>query len=159
MKLNSTHHDPKGKNSGLLSGSYWRPRKKNYWSWKALGFEPWTLGSKSALPLKPYFPDWFNSHKIFFCIATLFTQDSTQNETTRAVPWCPRAGVYDCCIGAEPTPSHIQSANMINKRMVLLKLNLFILNINSSPFLAMLFLSSPLRRRWQISSYFHCYPP
>ena len=35
---------------------------------------------------------------------------------------------------------------MINKRMVLLKLNLFILNINSSPFLAMLFLipSMPL---------------
>ena len=26
-------------NSGLLSGSYWRPRKKNYWS---LRFEPWT---------------------------------------------------------------------------------------------------------------------
>jgi hypothetical protein len=36
---------------------------------------------------------------------------------------------YDCCIGAEPTPSHIQSANMINKRMVSLKLNLFIVNI------------------------------
>ena len=57
LNLSSTHHDPSGKNSGLLSGSYWRPRKKNYWSWKALGFEPWTLGSKSALPLKPYFPD------------------------------------------------------------------------------------------------------
>ena len=40
---------------GMLSRSYWRPRKKNYWS---LRFEPWTkLGSKSALLRKPYFLD------------------------------------------------------------------------------------------------------
>ena len=55
LNLSSTHHDPSGKNSGLLSGSYWRPRKKNYWS---LRFEPRTrVRFKEALPLNLYFPD------------------------------------------------------------------------------------------------------
>ena len=83
----------------------------------------------------------------FFLPRHPVSPNSTQNETA-AVPYHEVLVpvFYDCCTGAEPTPSHIQSANMINKRMVLLKLNLSILNINSSPFLAMLFLipSMPL---------------
>ena len=51
LNLSSTHHYPSGKNSGLLSGSYWRPRKKNYWS---LRFEPWTrIRSKECSTTKP----------------------------------------------------------------------------------------------------------
>ena len=119
---------------------------------KALGFEPWTLGSKSALPLKPYFPDHSSipqENVSLFLPRHPVSHNFTQNETA-AAPYHDHDVLvpvfYDCCIGAEPTPSHIQSANIINKRMVLLKLNLFILNINSSPFSAMLFLipSMPL---------------
>ena len=55
---------------GMLSRSYWRPRKKNYWS---LRFEPWTkLGSKSALLRKPYFLDHSQiptRECVFFCPA------------------------------------------------------------------------------------------
>jgi hypothetical protein len=28
----SPHHYPSGENGGLLSGSCWRPKEKNYWS-------------------------------------------------------------------------------------------------------------------------------
>ena len=116
-----------------------------------MGFEPWNLGSKSALPL-----NWTTVHypqrSVIFlsrtsCTQQLPTQYRTQNKTAAALYHDVLAPVfYDSCIGAEPMPSHIQSANMINKRMVSLKLNLFILNINSSPFLVMLLLipSMPL---------------
>ena len=69
------------------------------------------------------------------CTQQLPTQYRTQNKTTAALYHDVLApAFYDCCIGAEPTPSHIQSANMINKRMVSLKLNLFIVNILNSTF-------------------------
>ena len=46
VNLSSAHHDPSGKNSGLLLGCYWPPEKKNYWS---LRFEPWTkIGFKEC---------------------------------------------------------------------------------------------------------------
>ena len=69
--LSSTHHDPSGKNSGLLLGSYWWPRKKNYWS---LRFEPWTkLGIKECSTTKILLSGpQLNSHKRmcqFFCPA------------------------------------------------------------------------------------------
>jgi hypothetical protein len=32
LNLSSPYHYPAGKNSTLLSGSHWRPKKKNYWS-------------------------------------------------------------------------------------------------------------------------------
>ena len=102
-------------------------------SCKALGFEPWTLGSKSALPLKPYFPDHSSipqENVSLFLPRHPVSHNFTQNETAAALYHDVLAPVFfDFCIGAEPTPSHIQSANMINKMMVSLKLNLFIVNI------------------------------
>jgi hypothetical protein len=43
LNLSSTHHDPSGKNSGLLSGSYWQPEKKGLFvilDFGPLGFQP-----------------------------------------------------------------------------------------------------------------------
>ena len=146
IHLSSTHHYPSGKNSGLLSGSCWRPRKKNYWS----PVRPWVLNpglsvhstTKTLLSGQQFNPT--RECVGFFALPPCLTQDSTQNEIAATPYHDVLAPVFYGCIGAEPPPSHIQSANMINKRMAQLKLNLFIVDINSSPFLAMLFLSSPL---------------
>ena len=78
LNLSSTHHDPSGKNSGLLSGSYWRPRKKNYWS---LRFEPRTrvrFKERSTTKTLLSGPVQVPQEKCrFFCLATL-SQHCTQ---------------------------------------------------------------------------------
>jgi len=37
VNLSSPYHYPSGKNSTLLSGSHWQPKKKNYWSFWSPG--------------------------------------------------------------------------------------------------------------------------
>jgi len=83
----------------------------------------------------------------FFCLATLsHTRLHTEWDRSCAVPWRPPRWCLTTAVVVRNLHRATYSRPTCNKRMVLLKLNLFILNINSSPFSAMLFLipSMPL---------------
>ena len=73
-------------------------------SWKALGFEPWTLGSKSALPLKPYFPDHSSIPQENVSLFFASPQHRMRPQLPRTMTSSALVS-YDRCSGAEPTPS------------------------------------------------------
>ena len=89
-----------------------------------LGFEPWTLGSKSALPPKPYFPDHSSlpTEKCLFFASDFLPHNNNSTQNERLTMTSSVLVSYDRCSGAEPTPSHIQSANMIIRGLLLLLL-------------------------------------
>jgi hypothetical protein len=102
INLSSPYHVPSGKN--LLSGSYWRLRKKNYWPFWSPGISTQNQGTrtKSALPLKLDHSSIPTEKCRFFCLrlpASHRMSQAARTMTSSALV------SYDRCSGVEPTPN------------------------------------------------------